>query len=127
MGKITRKSTRLFYKDEKSIEFWSKLPAELCQKMLLACLEYEYGGGIPTRLNDDPVAQALFIQLKEKIDYNEFKWYNDGRSKTSADNGRKHTKHEVVNQETGEVFESFNPQYSNDTGITTGQPDRKLH
>lgn len=102
------KNTVLFYKDEKSVKFWKTLPAEMSHKLLVACLEYNYvegGGDLPEVLNDDPVAQALFLQLKEKIDYNEAKWAKDGRRKTSAENGRKHKKHEVVDEETGEMIE----------------------
>ncbi len=118
------KNTVLFYKDEKSVKFWKTLPAEMSHKLLVACLEYNYvegGGDLPEVLNDDPVAQALFLQLKEKIDYNEAKWAKDGRRKTSAENGRKHKKHEVVDEETGEIIEEHQEENNTNkesTGMT---------
>lgn len=110
-----KKNTRLFYNDGKSLDFWKTLPCETGYELFLACLEYRYGGPIPERLQGDPIAKALFIQLKEKIDYNEAKWANDGRRKTSAENGKKAHKQKeeqeepVIKQEEVKVEESPAP------------------
>lgn len=83
------KNTRLFYRDKKNIDFWKVLPPETCKTLFIACLEYEYGEDIPDSLKDKPIETALFLQLKEKIDFNEARWKNDKRRTTSAENGKK--------------------------------------
>lgn len=121
-----RKNTRLLYRDEKNlllIKSIHKIDRALLGDLFLALMEYDsQTKQTPSWLDKDSIIYPIFLDQKDKIDHNEDKWRNDGRSKTSAENGRKHKKkeqeNELVDYETGEIMNV--PEYDclNDTGIT---------
>lgn len=105
------------------------LPDAEAGKIFKALYPFIYEGEEPENITEG-LTKGLWDNVIDTIDRKAeayLKKVETGTKNFQKINKERKAKREIVDQETGEVFESFDPQYSNDTGITTDGPDRKLY
>lgn len=87
MSSRTIKNTRLVYNDEKNLKIYQALPAEDFKELFMAYLTYKVGDNVEITNFSNPVMYGLFMQFKDKIDYNETKWEKQAAAR--RENGKK--------------------------------------
>lgn len=87
MSSRTIKNTRLVYNDEKNLKIYQALPVEEFKEFFMAYLTYNVGDNIEVTDFSNPTLYGLFMQFKDKIDYNEEKWERQAAAK--RENGKK--------------------------------------
>ena len=81
------KNTRLVYNDEKNLKVYQALPVEEFKEFFMAYLTYNVGDNIEVTDFSSASLYGLFMQFKDKIDYNEEKWEKQAAAK--RENGKK--------------------------------------
>lgn len=81
------KNTRLVYNDEKNLKIYQSLSPEDFKEFFMAYFTYKPGQDPQITDFTNPLLYTVFLEYKDKIDYNEEKWERQAAAK--RENGKK--------------------------------------